>query len=94
MENPKYIDDLTCREVWCETSQTLHGPSGSIKLEFCTNHWAVYPPIVVDRVTPVARLVMTAEQAAVLRDQLTAVLEGARQQAELAAAPPASNLTN
>lgn len=94
IEPPPYIDDLTVREVWAETSQTLNGPPGTIKLEFCTYHWSVYPPIVIDRVTPVSRIALTIQLARSLRDQLTAAIDGLEKQAQLAAAPAASQTKN
>lgn len=94
MENPRYIDDITCREIWGETVQVVRDVSGCIKIEFCTYRWPQVPAPAPDRVVPTARVAIAPGLAAVLRDQLTAALEGLKQQAELAAAPAASQAKN
>lgn len=93
---PKFIDDVTLRDTWVETVQVLHGPPGSasIKIEFCVYRWTTEPPIHCDRITPVARVAMSAGLAEVLRDHLTSTLEAAKQAAALQQAPPASQLKN
>lgn len=91
---PKYIDDVTLRDTWAETTQVLNGPPGSIKIEFCVYRWTPDVPVHCDRITPVARIAMPAGLAEVLRDQITASLEGLKQQTALAQAPPASQAKN
>lgn len=91
---PQYIDDLTCRDIWTETSQVLLGPPGSIKIEFCVCRWTHEVPVHCNRVTPVARIAMTAAQAQFLRDQITESLANLQQQTALAQAPLASPMKN
>lgn len=93
-EKPKYIDDLTVRETYAETVQVLVQSSGAITIEFCVNRWTHEVPVHIDRITPVARLVMAPGLASALRDQLAARLQAAAEQAQLAATPAASNLKN
>lgn len=74
-DKPKYIEDLSCREIWGEIVQTLHGPTGSIKLEFSVARWTQDPPVRVDRIVPTSRVVISVGTARVLRDMLTERLE-------------------
>lgn len=91
---PKYIDDVTCHEKWTELTQVLYGPPGTIRIEFCVVRHTQDIPVHVDRISPVARIAMTAGQAQFLRDQLSERLAGLQQQAALAQAPPASPTKN
>jgi hypothetical protein len=94
---PKYIEDLSCRETFGETVQALHGPAGTIKLEFCVFRWTQGPQVYADRIVPTSRVVMTVATARVLRDMLSERLEqidkaGAAD--ALTEAQPASQLKN
>lgn len=91
---PKYIDDVTCPDLWVETSQTLQGPPGTIRIEFCVNRLTHLSPVHIDRITPVARLVMPIDLAQMLKDQLTAALSDLEQKVALANTPPASPTKN
>jgi hypothetical protein len=91
---PKYIDDVTCHERWCETTQVLFGPPGTAKVEFCVYRWTPDVPVHIDRVSPVARVTMTLASAKTLQDQLAALLTAVAQQEQLAQAPPASAAKN
>jgi hypothetical protein len=89
-DKPKYIDDLTCREVYAETTQTLLGAPGVLRVELCVNRWTQEPPVRSDRIVPVARFAISASLAMVLRDQLSHCLEAIEQQTQLAQIPAAS----
>lgn len=90
---PKYIDDITCREAWVETTQVLNGPPGSVKIEFCVYRWTVDAPVHCDRITPVTRIAMPFGLARILRDRLTALIDSHENQ-DLAQAPAASLMKN
>ncbi|MDB6103484.1 MAG: hypothetical protein JWO52_3483, partial [Gammaproteobacteria bacterium] len=81
---PKYVEDITCRETWTETSQVLIGPPGTVKIELCVYRWTPEVPVHIDRIVPVVRVTMTTGLAQMLRDQLTAALENIQKQADLA----------
>lgn len=91
-KKPEYVDDVTCRDVWCETTQVVFGPA--IRIEFCVQRWTYDAPVRLNRVTPVARVAMTPSQAKHLIGQLTEALEHIQQVAALAQAPPASESKN
>ncbi len=92
--NPPYIDDLTIREVYAETTQTLFGAPGVLRIELCVNRWSQTPPVQRDRMVPVARFALGVETAKVLRDQLTYCLDLAAKQAHLVQTPAASPTKN
>lgn len=94
LATPKYIDDLTCRELWVETAQVLNGPPGTVRIELCVYRWTPDVPVHVDRVVPAARIAMHVGLAQLLRDQLTALLEAAERDRQLALAPAASPTKN
>ena len=94
IENPPYIDDLTCREVYAESVQVLLRPTGAVTIEFCVNRWSHEAPVRPNRMTPVARIAMAPALAAALKDQIIHSFEAAKQQAELAQAPAASPTKN
>lgn len=92
---PAYIDDLTVREVYAETAQTLFGgPPGMLRLEFCVTRWTQQPPIHADRTIPVARVALGMELAKVLRDQLSSCIELAEKRAQLVHTPAATPTKN
>jgi hypothetical protein len=77
---PEYMEDLSCREVYVETAQTLFGAPGMLRVELCVNRWRQQAPIQIDRVVPVARFALSYDLARALRDQLTTCLEVAEKQ--------------
>jgi hypothetical protein len=85
-----YIDDLTCSEVYVETTQTLFGAPGMLRVELGLNRWTQHAPVTVRCTVPVARAALPLGVAKTLRDQLTRCLEALEQQAQLAQAPAAS----
>lgn len=92
---PVYMEDLSCREVYAETVQTLFGLPGTLRVELCVNRWTQQTPIRIDRIVPVCRFVLPFGLAKMLRDQLTASLELAEKQGStlehMPAASPAKN---
>lgn len=88
---PKYVDDLTCRETYAETVQVLFDSAGLLRIELCVRRWTAYAPITQDRAVPVARLAMPVGLGMALRDQLTKAIEHAERTMKLAQAPAASD---
>jgi len=92
-QDPTYIDDPTCRETYVETVQVVIDTARLLRIEFCAYRWpttAMSPP---DRLVPVARIVLPAGLAAVLRDQLSNSLETI-QKAQQGQLSPASDKKN
>lgn len=80
----EYVDDVTCRETWADTIQVMFAPGGAIKIEFCVQRYTREPPVVADRTSPVARVVMTPDLAHTLQQHLEAQLADLRQKIALA----------
>lgn len=91
---PKYIDDLTCREIYAELVQVLIDTNGLARIELCVYRWSTTIPIHKERIVPVGRVALHMGLAIALRDQLTQTLEAANRMAQLAQAPPASPIKN
>lgn len=85
-----YIDDLTCTEVYAETTQVLFSAPGVVRIELGVNRWRDKAPVTVRAIVPVARFALQMHMARGLRDQLTNLIERFDQDAATAQALPAS----
>lgn len=92
--SPKYIDDVTCREIYPELVQVIFDTNGLVRIELCVHRWTTQPPIYPDRMTPVGRVALHMGLALALRDQLSRLIEAAGQATQLAQAPAASQTKN
>lgn len=69
---PAYVDDPTCRDVYVDTvlMAAAPGPAGIVRLEFQAYHFSNSNPVQADRFSPVARMAMTKDVALMLYNTL------------------------
>lgn len=90
---PKYIDDLSLREIYAETVQVVIDTGGLIRIEFCAYRWPTQAMSHPDRVVPVGRIALPVGLAVALQNQLTNMIEGI-QKAQQGQVAPASQVKN
>lgn len=91
---PKYVDDVTCREIYPELVQVFFDTNGLVRIELCVHRYSTQVPIHIDRIAPVGRIALHLGMAIALRNSLTQAIEAASRPAPAHADSPAGPTKN